>query len=615
MKINLVFPPQWTPLSPHCAPTVLNAELKKEGYECKVFDLNIDFYESILTPYNMQKLLNTLIIQKGELDSYIRKNGHLNMSPDKMSDEFKLKLKKQTAIKNFEKVPSKELYEIIASLPEAISVFKDPERFYNLEDYQSALFSLDFCLNLISLAYYPWELTLHDYMNPYFKFTLEGIKKEVEDNIYKEYLEKTAPNLLANEPDAIGISISSSSEFIASLTLAKILKQKTKIPVLFGGNYISRLVDTLVVTPEFFDEFSPYVIYEEGERALVDFMRYLEGKIKIEQVPSLIYKLPKNKKVKLNKKDNLVKLNDTAVQNLDDYVLKKYFLPEIVLPIQASRGCYWRKCTFCDHDFGQTYNVKNIEKLTDEIAQIQSKYGISHFEFVDEAISAQYLKTFSQAVIDKKLNINWYCNCRLESNLTYDIFKLARKAGLRMILWGYESGSEKIMEMINKGVDTKRRLEILKAANDADIWNFAYIFFGFPTETKKDADDTKNAICNNIDIIPAYGRSVFTLGKHALMRTNPEKYGITDLRMDVEPFSSNCSYKITDGLRGKELDEYMKNFTLEAIQAYDYPAWMSIRYRETLFLYICKYSMEKVKKMKSPFVEKFSENAKGNGCT
>lgn len=597
MTVNIVFPPQWTPLSPHCAPTVLAAELKKAGFNSKVIDLNIDYYDKILTLENMYKQLTLLSRQRRELTKFIKEEFDPKQDPSTLSDDVKIKIKKYSAIINFQKMPSEDLLKIIESLPEAVEVFRDKNQFYDLEKFQPALFTIDFCLNLMSLVYYPWELTLHDYMNPYFKFTWENIQKELNDNIFSEYLFEEADEIIANEPELIGISVSSSSEFVAALTLARILKGKTDIPVFLGGNYISRLTDTLQTCPEFFETFTNYVIYEEGERAIVDLARYFKGEIKIDEVSSLIYYDGEN--IKMNPKHDLVKLNDTATQLLDGYSLRRYLLPEIVLPIQASRGCYWRKCTFCDHDFGQTYNVKSIPKLVDEIEEIQNKYGISHFEFVDEAIAANYLENFSEHIIRRGLKINWYCNCRLESNLTYDIFKKAREAGLRMILWGYESGSKRIMEMINKGVDIDRRLDILRAANDADIWNFAYIFFGFPTETIKDAMDTVHQICDNIDIIPAYGRSVFTLGKHALMKANPSDYGIENLRDDLEPFSSNCSYDMTDGLFGKELNTFMQNFTKKSIKAYDYPVWMSIRYRETLFLYICKYSMAEVKKMKS----------------
>lgn len=608
MKTTLIFPPQWTPLSPHCAPQTLAAQLNANGFETHILDLNIGFYEEILRVEYVKKQLDRIIEIKKNLTEKVKMQYEQDKDPNSYSDDFKLAAKHLLKIQFLENEQPANLLRTIEFLPHALNIMRSPEMFYQLNLLETALFSLDTCLNIISLAFFPWELTLHDYMSPQFKFKFENILKETHsENIFTDYFYKELPGIIEADTGLIGISIGSSSQFIAGLTLAKIIKMNTDIPVVIAGNYISRILDAIEKTPKFFDEYCDYVIFEEGELSIVELARYLEGKkssknpdkrLNISDVSRLLFK-HKNGKVIKNKTTPTVPLNKTATQSLEGLDLKKYFLPEIVLPIQASRGCYWRKCTFCDHDFGQGYNVKDISKLVDEIKELGEKYGIYKFEFVDEAINANYLKNFSKRLIEEGLKIDWYCNCRLEDELTEDIFKLARSAGLRMILWGYESGSEKIMELINKGVDVEKRLEILKRSNDADIWNFAYIFFGFPTETVEDAQKTIKAVCENIDIIPAYGRSVFSLGKHALMREEPEKFGVKKLSTDDEPFSSNCSYELISGLEGQQLNELMSQFTQDAIKIYQYPSWMTIRYRESLFLYICKTSMQKVKELKS----------------
>ena len=70
-----------------------------------------------------------------------------------------------------------------------------------------------------------------------------------------------------------------------------------------------------------------------------------------------------------------------------------------------------------------------------------------------------------------------------------------------MIMWGLESGSDEVMTLINKGIDLNKRFEILKNSNDANIWNFAFIFFGFPTETVEDAKKTVDMLVKYKDII------------------------------------------------------------------------------------------------------------------
>ena len=235
------------------------------------------------------------------------------------------------------------------------------------------------------------------------------------------------------------------------------------------------MADSIEKYPEFFELFCDSLLVEEGEIPVIELAKYIDGKNKIEEVPNLMY--VKDGVVKSNPIVEPKKLNDLKPPSLDGYNLKQYFVPEIVMPFPASRGCYWRKCSFCDHDFGMCYNIKNIDKLVAEIKLFKEKYGITKFEFIDEAISPKYLEEMSKKFIEENLNVEFFCDARLENEFSQEILDLAHKAGLRMVLWGYESGSKRIMELINKGIDVDKRLEILSRADKAGIFNFAFIFF------------------------------------------------------------------------------------------------------------------------------------------
>ena len=97
------------------------------------------------------------------------------------------------------------------------------------------------------------------------------------------------------------------------------------------------------------------------------------------------------------------------------------------------------------------------------------------------------------------------------------------------------------MKSINKGIDLEKRFEILKTANKYNIWNFAFIFFGYPLETVEDARKTIEMLCDNHDIINSYGRSVFTMGKHAKIACSPEEFGIKEIYPKENEFSTNIN--------------------------------------------------------------------------
>ena len=72
-KMILIFPPQWTPVSPHYALPSLLGQLISKGYDAQAFDLNIDFYDKLLTKDNLENALNTAKIQFEELKNKILK--------------------------------------------------------------------------------------------------------------------------------------------------------------------------------------------------------------------------------------------------------------------------------------------------------------------------------------------------------------------------------------------------------------------------------------------------------------------------------------------------------------------------------------------------------------
>ena len=599
-KCLMIFPPQWAPFSPHLAPVTLSTNIRDAGHSCDIKDLNIDFYSEILTKNFLQntviKNFNELIFINKELKEKVDKN----KNPQDYSLDFQIKAKKLLKLNNIRDNKLEETKQVINLVEAAVSVLKDEKQFYDINTVVNALAIMERALDIVSLNEFPQEFSFYNFKNNVILFNYENIVNYCNwENIFYTFYKKYINEIVSKKYDLIGISISSSTQLLSALTLSKMLKEQIKNPrktkILLGGNYISRIVDAVEKQNDFLNKFCDYVIYEEGERAIRELIEAIMRKRPLKDVSSLLY-LDKDNKVQKNEKKCPTLLTKLPPIDLAGYDLKKYFLPEIIMPIQASRGCYWKKCTFCDHFFGQTYNVKDVDKLINEIKNLQDKYNINNFEFTDEAMTPDFLKKFSEKIIENNLKINWYCDLRLE-DINEEVFKNAYKAGLKMVLWGFESGSKRIMDLINKGIDTDKRYEILKRASDAGIFNFAYVFTGFPTESYEEAFETINAICNNTDIIHAFGKSVFTMGKHSIINLNPEKFYIQKLE-DVEDFSSDAKYIIKKGLNSNDLDKINDIFVKKAYESYGKPVWMYLNFREILFLYICKFGTKELSKMK-----------------
>lgn len=598
MKTLLIFVPQWTPSSPHFALPSLLGQLKANGFTAEGLDLNIDFYNKILDPNFIKNSIikaidgNQALLE--EITPVIQEGNKTGKNFSEYPLEIQCKMAKYSKIKEYITKKQGLLQHIPNIVPEAIRAIRG-EDFYKPEILIKSINILDTALEMASLPYFPSKISLDNYSNPFFKLDFNTIKHFVFDkgtNIFLSYYESVLNDILSKNADYIGISINSSSQIVPGLTLSNILKNKTNAHINIGGNFFGRVKEAVCNHPEFFDLFSDSILVEEGERPVVELAKYIDGKIGINEVSNLIYK-DKDGKITINETKKPMKLDEMENVSLDGYNLKAYFAPEIILPFQSSRGCYWGKCSFCDQDFGQNFNVKNVEKLTDEFIELKEKYGIKYFEFIDESVSPSYLEALSQKLKEKNIDIKYFFDARLENGFTYENLKEAHDTGLRMILWGLESGSNSVMELINKGIDLDKRFEILKASNDAGIWNFAFIFFGFPTETKEDARKTIEMLVKNKDIIHSYGRSVFTMGKHTKLKNEPEKYGITAVYPAEEEFSPSYTFD-SIGMTKEELGEILKECTKTCNEALKSPVWMYLRYREYLFLYVAKYGTKKV---------------------
>lgn len=595
----LVFPPQWTPQNPHFAITSLTGHLRKHGYRVLQRDLNVEFYDHVLTPEFLRKALEKVKLDYAFLSTEIP----LKSLIQEDTFDFYLDALRYEDIDQFFKNYGSLADKLPDLIMDAKETLRDPRRFYNPMLLLDAFFAIDRALDIVSLPYHPAKICFNSFEHPLclnVTASLITYAKDTKDNMYYEFYQQAIPEILAEKPDLIGVSINSFSQVLPGLTLALMLKKA--IPdgttLNIGGNFFGRVKDALLKRPEFFEHFCHCLSIGEGEKQNLQLIEALKGDKDLSKVPNILYFDKNENQVKYTYEEAPEKLDNLAFQELEGLPLDLYFSPDRVLCLQTGKGCYWGKCTFCDTDFGKKREVRSLEHLIDEIKYLKEKYNVRHFEFIDESIDPDYMRKMADRFIEEKLDIRWFCNGRLEEGFTKELMEHLYKSGLTMVLWGFESGSERIMKLINKGVDLKKRYEILKNSKEAGIWNFAYIFFGFPTETAEEAEETINAVINNRDIIHSYGRSVFTLGKHSLLFEEADKYGIFDIVEDSEELSTNLSYKSKGGLSLKEVDDIMTQCTKRCAEAYAYSLWYYLRYRENIHLYVAKYDRDYVDQYK-----------------
>lgn len=576
MKTLLIFPPHWVPTQPYLSLPSLTSYLRSTGYNVIQKDFNIEAYDIILT----KQYLRTMY--------------------ERVSHNFN-KLDSNTSLSAAEQEYYKFLFYARSFAPQAIKkiegarkVFRSKQDFYDFSKLSESHRIVNLALALVSAAHYPTRLSFSSFEMKYSYESSSDVIRATLDKLENPFIEiyenNLIPYILQEDPDIVGLSIISVSQIIPGLTLARLLiSSNCRAHVVIGGSIFTRLIDILPQRKNLFSLFFDSVIVYEGERPLKELIKCLANGKSLKTVPNLIY--DDGTKVCVNETCPPEDINSLPTPCFDDFPLNLYFSPELILPIMASRGCYWRKCAFCDHShvYGDRYAPKNSERVVDDLQELSKKYRTSYFTFSDEGIAPELLKSLSEKIVERKLNIQCIANVRFEKQFNLTLCRRIAKAGFKMLLFGLESGCNRILTLMKKGIDKQTITEVCKNSSQAGIWNHVFLFFGFPTEKEEEAQETIDLVLSNKDIIHSVGCGFFSLNKYSPIREHPELYGVSSLQIDEDKdFQLEYDYDTNTGMSKKKAWEIYKAFQERIAEEYDnFKIWRVDR--EHLLLYLSWY--------------------------
>jgi len=175
----------------------------------------------------------------------------------------------------------------------------------------------------------------------------------------------------------------------------------------------------------------------------------------------------------------------------------------------TTRGCAY-SCIFCGipEMFGRKRRQRSIPLLIDELKRNKEKFGMKHFEVIDDNFTMfpEYVKDFCRAVIKENLGVSWDCvqGVRID-RCDAETFKLMRESGCRMIGIGVESGVQNIVNNIKKGLNLKEAKQRIKEAKDAGLIVKAFFLVGSPGETFDDVMESIKFFKETKIDVPRFG--------------------------------------------------------------------------------------------------------------
>jgi radical SAM superfamily enzyme YgiQ (UPF0313 family) len=324
-----------------------------------------------------------------------------------------------------------------------------------------------------------------------------------------------------------------------------------------------------------------YLLVGEGERGLEALVQ--SGWGTNGGVPGLVQ--AKEGKAAHNPAEGLCDLDRLPLPDFSDIPPGRYHSPSPVLPYLASRGCPWRRCAFCTHQRTYLhYREESAAATATRLGMLQEKYGAKHFSLVDEMVYPRRLEKIAEELLQRDVKVRFSAYAR-PAGFSPPLFEKAHRSGLRLLLWGVESASRRVLDLMGKGTRAPEAQRILQAASRAGIWNLLFVIFGFPTETKAEWLTTLDFLDGCRDWVHALSRSRFILLEGSKVYLHPERYGITRIvdRPQRDPVSIAYDYEVSEGLTGEEASDLFRE-SLARLSGAGRSPWFG-QFREHMLLY------------------------------
>jgi len=431
----------------------------------------------------------------------------------------------------------------------AISVLKDPEAFYDYSLYRDAVRQIELWLNSLSCDAFPgqfvgmsltWAGGLFNTSSEA-DLTNEKLLERVVGPFREYFCEVFFPELRRRQYDLIGINVTYTSQLPYALWLVRKIREILPDSYLVcGGTEVSDIWKYVLNRDSFariFREADACVV-GEGETAFVRILESLSLHRRPSQIPNV---------VSLDRQRGTCTPPPTIVyEDLDllptpEYRLmssESYFSPHLFHYYSPTRGCYWNKCTFCDYglNFGTPTSPWRQRSIELVVRDLQAVSQITPYVYLSvDVLAPGALLKLAQAIIDAKVNIRWAAEMRLEKYFNKERCETLQRSGCLAVSVGFESGSQRILDQIQKGTKLDQIEITLKEFNRAGIAVQMMGFTGFPTESYGEAMESILYLKRNSSHWTVGGLGDFVLTPGAIVAQRPADFNISNVR----PFAGN----------------------------------------------------------------------------
>ena len=466
-------------------------------------------------------------------------------------------------------------------LPEA-------SRFAQLDDLNWAFGSMgmqDKAKHLATMYLEDLSDLIVECMDPHFGFSryAERLGRSANsfDELYAElqgshsFVDRLLLNILSKrmaevQPKLVAISVPFPGNLFAAFRCAQwIKKHYPEVKVVMGGGFPNTELRSLSDARVF--EFFDFITLDDGEAPIELLVQHVNGKKDVEDLKRTFTLVNGVVTYVNNQSCADYKQGQVGTPDYSDFLLDDYISAiEIVNPMHSlwsdgrwnkltmAHGCYWGKCTFCDIslDYIKVYEPITAQILCDRMEQIMGQTGQNGFHFVDEAAPPALMRALALEIIKRKLTVTWWTNIRFEKSFTRDLCMLLKASGCIAVSGGLEVASDRLLELIQKGITVAQVAKVNKHFTEAGIMVHAYLMYGFPTQTEQETIDSLEMVRQmfKVGILQSAFWHQFAMTAHSPVGLAPAKFGVKKQTELVGSFANNDIVHVDE--RGADHDSF-----------------------------------------------------------
>ncbi|HIJ54517.1 MAG TPA: B12-binding domain-containing radical SAM protein [Deltaproteobacteria bacterium] len=316
---------------------------------------------------------------------------------------------------------------------------------------------------------------------------------------------------IPGNPDYYGVTAATPQYKYACMVKKMIRRQNPGTPIIIGGPHASALPESVLA-----DGFD-YVVVGEGENAI---RKIVEG----DKARGIIMAEPP---------DDLDALPLPARDLIDILSYSPAMQADKVTTLISSRGCPF-KCAFCCKKvFSPKLRFRSPENVMTEIEDIRNNFGINGFVFLDDTFTLHKKRLKEMCARLGRAEISWRCHTRVDQ-VDKPTLEMLRMSGCTEISFGIESGSQEVLDLLNKGTSVEQNIAALRNAKDVGLITKMYIGFGWPGDNRDTLEATKKLVdqvspdqCLMGTFVPLPGSAVWE---------RPSEYGIKNINDDFSEY-------------------------------------------------------------------------------